>query len=321
MQHQDDRATTKPVVRRSFVVIVNYNSANYVAECLGTLSQSDNQFVVVWDNHSAASDRAKLRSETSTRADVTLIESESNLGFGAAVNRAIASVVTAPDDILWILNPDTEVVGDAVQVLIGELDDASGPIILSPLLTYAEHEFGPDQIWFAGGQVDSIRGVSTHAEIGKSADRVGSEPFETSFMTGAALMTTASVWRSLGGFREDLFLYWEDTDLSIRAERAGIVKKVVPAAVVRHHEGGSSGSIRGRSTTFYYYSYRNRLLVCGDGLRGRISVLFGRGLRETLKLFAVLMVREKSGRPRKFLAAVRGVLDGIRGVTGQRGGR
>ena len=63
-----------------------------------------------------------------------------------------------------------------------------------------------------------------------------------SFVTGAAMMMHISTFELIGGFREDLFLYWEDVDLSLRAGRAGVRMELVPDARVWHAEGGSAES-------------------------------------------------------------------------------
>jgi GT2 family glycosyltransferase len=51
------------------------------------------------------------------------------------------------------------------------------------------------------------------------------------------MLARREVWQALGGFRDDFFIYGEDTDLCFRAGRAGYRITVVPAARVRHLPG------------------------------------------------------------------------------------
>ena len=77
------------------------------------------------------------------------------------------------------------------------------------------------------------------------------------FCGAAAALDTAAV-RAVGGFDDDYFLYYEDTDLSWRLRLAGLRIVYAPSAVVRHHHAGSSGE---GSPLHRFYDERNRLLT------------------------------------------------------------
>lgn len=297
-----------------YVVIVNFNSVSHLERCLAALPPRDNLRVIVWDNGSTDAEVSQLRILTRARADVTLAESSENLGFGPAVNRAVESLDAQPEDLIWILNPDTEMVGDAIATMVSGFVTHPQLKIVSPLITSSR----TDRIWFAGGIVDCRRGKSTHADIGQPVENLGVEPIPTQFVTGAAPMMRIETWKRLRGFREDLFLYWEDADLSLRAMALGFSAAVLPTAIVRHAEGGSSGSVDGRSLVFYYYASRNRLIACGEGFGQRLSILLMRGGFESMRQIALIVVRERHERFRKLVAWCRGSLDGLRGKSGVR---
>lgn len=122
-------------------------------------------------------------------------------------------------------------------------------------------------------------------------------------------------WRELDGFREDLFLYWEDADLSLRAAGQGKRLGLVGNAVIWHAEGGS-GEDSGHSVAFHYYMQRNRILVLRPvvGLRRLVA---GSGSRTVLRGL-VRALQEPSGRGRKFAYSLIGLYDGIRGRSGVR---
>jgi GT2 family glycosyltransferase len=60
------------------------------------------------------------------------------------------------------------------------------------------------------------------------------EPFEVNYVPGAFIMARNDVVRTLGGFRETFFMYFEDTDLCLRAQKIGYRVMVVPGAKVQH---------------------------------------------------------------------------------------
>ena len=130
-------------------------------------------------------------------------------------------------------------------------------------------------------------------------------------------MMSAQTWHALGGFREDLFLYWEDADLCRRAVDAGLVLQVVPDARVWHAQGVSSaGGRTGNGPAFYYYNQRNRVLICG-GRVGKWRLVAVTGLRETLRLLAKPLLVERSARWVTFAASLRGLRDGLQGKKGR----
>lgn len=123
------------------------------------------------------------------------------------------------------------------------------------------------------------------------------------------MFMTVETWNELGGFRPDLFMYWEDAEFSLRASAQGNRLGVVGSARVWHKVGGSQGG-DGKSALYFYYMARNRLLVCRpDG--GRLGLLAVVGLRYTLRLLRSAL-RERDERWVKSMAVVRGSLAGLR---------
>lgn len=74
---------------------------------------------------------------------------------------------------------------------------------------------------------------------------------------GAAMMMERKLFEQVGGFDENFFMYYEDTDLSNRIKRLGYKLRFCPTALVRHIHTGSSQEW---SPFFVYHVYRNRLL-------------------------------------------------------------
>lgn len=75
---------------------------------------------------------------------------------------------------------------------------------------------------------------------------------------GGACAISARAWRQLSGMRQDLFMYYEDTDFSYRLRRAGYRVQYVRQAQARHAHAASSDSA---SAAFTTWNTRNRLRV------------------------------------------------------------
>jgi GT2 family glycosyltransferase len=236
---------------------------------------------------------------------------DSNVGFGAAVNVGVRHLDLDDDDVIIVLNPDTRATPGALEALAGAVQrgefDLASPLILTGDLHLPT-------VWFAGGRMDLRRGETVHVGWGQPPPVAPlSEP--VSFLTGTSPAMTRKTWRELGGFREDLFLYWEDADLSLRAQAMGKRMGIVGSAVIWHAEGGSAADV-GRSVVYHYYMQRNRLVVLGP-LIGRRRLLAGPGLLTTMQLI-FRALSEPVGKTRKAVYSMMGIVDGVRGRTGAR---
>jgi GT2 family glycosyltransferase len=264
--------------------------------------------IVVLDNGSESNERIAARNIVSSIEKARFLDEGQKLCFGGGMNEiATSTAATAENGIIWLLNPDCEVQPGATSKLVQALDTYD---IVSPLITSGSANDG--KVWFAGGVLEPSKGACSHVGYGRSPEEFSDEASRPSmFLSGASLVMQRSTWDVLGGFREDLFLYWEDAELCLRAAGLNMTLGVVPQARVWHREGGSSvndGSLR--SKTYYYYITRNRIIVCSTKA-AKYDIVLIRGFVESLKLLARPLLREKSGRLGKFFAAVRGTFDGI----------
>ena len=109
--------------------------------------------------------------------------------------------------------------------------------------------------------------------------------------------------------RAELFMYWEDIELSFRARERGWRMGVAYDLVAVHDEGGSSAVGRGRSALFHYFQSRNRLIVLAD--RGYSPVkLFAASIPYSVSaLVSIVRTDEHAWRNAKSL--VRGTMKGI----------
>ena len=298
--------------------IVNFRSSAHLANCLVAIDPWVDR-VLILENGSGADEQARLSALAARSQKVSVIISEENLGFGAGMNLLSRADRSDDLDFVWLVNPDiVEVFGSPDR--LRELLASGFAEIGSPKLVTSSV---PRRVLYAGGELDLRRGVVRHNHFGEYLDEShGSDVMiTTSFMTGAAPLMLRSTWDRLGGFDETLFLYWEDVALSVRAAEIGLRMVVDPRFQAAHLTGASSHDLKpGKSTTHYFYTRRNRVVVSGR-YHSPIAVVLGPGLTQTLRLVLRPLTNERHDRIEKLIAAVRGTAVGLVATNRARRGR
>ena len=224
------------------VVIVTYNNADVIEDCLRSLLETAptrGLDVTVVDNASSDGTAAVV---TGRFPGVTFVANARNLGFAAGNNEGAR--MTSGDRLL-LLNPDTVVRPGALAALADALDARPdlgivGAFLvdcsLEPAMSYGEF---PTLGW-ALAQTAPVRRLGV-----KSRRRVGGVParseasHDVDYVSGACLMIRRGLWESLGGLDEEFFAYFEETDLCLRARKAGWCVGFVAEGEVQHLEGAS----------------------------------------------------------------------------------
>ncbi len=223
-------------------------------------------------------------------AGARVIRAKSNRGFGATVNHGVRET---REEFLLILNSDTEPGPNFLRDLVEEALPHQPAICGVTLIEQGE----PEISGYAEPQVRDV--VLDHLAPlqarrrrlleaarpschGNGAERVG-------WVAGAALFVRRDEFDSVGGFDEGYHMYWEDRDLQVRLNRAG-----VPAAWLRgitlEHVSGASSDIEERRVwdvegQFRYFA-----------LRGKAPVLTATWVGVIAANFAYDVVRRATGR-------------------------
>lgn len=239
-------------------LIVDFNSASYTLDLLDSLRGEPLRAVWIVENGESLAE--ELIDALDLPFDVYLKRSP-NLGFGAGVTSGVSSARRSLDfHYIWLLNPDTRLLSGGLREL-ESLAASNEPVIVSPVLV---QRMDAQKVWFAGGAVDLARGVVAHDNYGQAVHALDQAPHETSFLSGASQLMSLNTWDTVGGYRTDLFLYWEDVDFSLRAKAVGVKLIVAPAVILDHDEGGTSRVDEAKSPTYHYWMARNRIRVCGE---------------------------------------------------------
>jgi N-acetylglucosaminyl-diphospho-decaprenol L-rhamnosyltransferase len=246
------------------IVIVNWNSAHQLRECLDSIVSSDrDDFIlagaIVVDN--ASTDRS-LDGLESLDLPLTIIRNSENKGFGVACNQGAA---IRNSDYILFLNPDTrlfkEAIDKAVSFIKNSADEKIGVVGIQLVDSQGKIQRNcarfpsPLNFWC------SILGI----------DKVIKNRFTSYLMTewnhettqavdhviGAFYLIGSDIFRSVGGFDESFFVYFEDLDLSYRLNQQGFSSYYLADVRSFHKGGGTSESIK---ATRIFYSLRSRIL-------------------------------------------------------------
>ena len=226
------------------VVVVTFNSAAVIEQCLSALGSGAELDIIVVDNNSIDDTIVRV-SEVCPSARV--IRSEENLGFAGGVNRGVSE---ARGEHVLLLNPDAVVDAESVFAL-GRTLDADGSIgIVAPLLDkpgerLAIRECGrqPD-LWrvlchYSG--LSRLAGYSPLVEGLYLLKRHSSEdPRDVDWVSGACMLVRRDTWMRLGGLSRRWFMYAEDIEFCLRVKESGERVVTVPSVTGVHLIGESS---------------------------------------------------------------------------------
>lgn len=220
------------------IVIVNYNSGEFLSQCLKSLKQVETEINLdLWIVDNASSDNSlNLSQGIFPRAHY--INNKGNIGFGAANNQALSLIKS---EYILMLNPDTEVENETLPYMLKFMESHPdvGAATCLALLENGKMDWGYHRglptpwaslLYFLGND-----------KLYHLTDRDMSQAHEVDAISGSFFLTRKSVLDKVGLFDEDYWLYAEDLDLSYRIQKAGYKIIFVPQVKVTHIKGVSSG--------------------------------------------------------------------------------
>ncbi len=280
------------------VIIINWNGWKDTIECLESLYQINypNFEVIVVDNGSQdeslekirnyAMGKIKVKSEffeydsinkplriiectkdesesikfektiDSTSKRLILIKNLENYGFAEGNNIGMRYALNKLNsDYILLLNNDTVVEKDFLKemVITGESNGNMG--IIGPKIYYYNE---PNVIWCIGGKIDWKFARGLHVGINEVDEGQYNKIREFDYISGSAFLIKKEVIEKIGFMDKTFFLYFEETDLALRAAKGGYKRVYTPGAKVWHKVSKSGGGIT--KPIGLYYITRNRWL-------------------------------------------------------------
>ena len=257
------------------VIIVIYNSADVIVECLEALQRSARPVdrIVLCNNASPDESIALVRDwaaragvELSEQAEgeaaplgpVTILQAGSNRGFAGGVNMGLRALRAEETDLYWLLNPDALVRPATAGAILDCAAAHPGFGLMGGRVIYVEPG---DVIQTDGGVVNRWTGICSSVNQGLAPARTPPPHMrDVDYVSGAHLVASRAYVDRVGLMEEDYFLYYEEVDWAAR--RGDMEMLFCAQADILHHGGTSigTGTVTRRPGPFAtYFNTRNRI--------------------------------------------------------------
>ena len=240
------------------VVTVTYSPGPHLGRFLASLSHATDRPVTVIMADNGSTDGAPEQALESY-PNVRLMHTGANLGYGTAVNRAVAEI--GPEaEFFVVANPDVQWGAGCIDVLLEAAGRWPRAGALGPLI----HD--PDgSIYPSARHLPSLIRGGMHAVVGPfwktnpwTAEyrQERTEPSErpVGWLSGSCLLLRRSAFDEVSGFDERYFMYMEDVDLGDRLGKAGWQNVYVPSAEILHDKGHATGRDPARNLAAHHES-------------------------------------------------------------------
>jgi GT2 family glycosyltransferase len=215
------------------VVVPNWNGRHLLDVCLGSLmAQSHPAQVVLVDNGSEDGSADFVRSRY---PGVNLVELDRNHGFAGAVNRGVEVAKSAGARYVALLNNDARAAEDWLERLVWTMEEEQGVGIATSKVLQ------PD-----GRHIDSVGNLYSvwGHPFPRGRDEVDEGQYDKRALvfgaSGGASLYRVAMLDEIGLFDEDFFAYYEDDDLSFRAQLAGWKVMYEPSSRAFHRIAATS---------------------------------------------------------------------------------
>jgi len=232
----------------SLIVILNWNGIEDTLKSIDSLlKQTYKQYdILVVDNGSVDNSISILESLVAENNKLHLIKNSSNLGFAGGVNTGISYSIKKGYDTVALFNNDAVADKEWLKELIGSL---STNVSISTGLLLTENGKNIDST----AEMYSIWGMPFPRSRGKKVESAPDSNYIFGATGGATLYKT-SLFKEIGLFDESFFAYYEDVDISFRAQLAGHKIFYNKKAIAYHKQGATSKKIPGFTV---YQTFKN----------------------------------------------------------------
>lgn len=237
--------------KKLYVVVPNWNGAGRMRACLDSLNaQSQKHVAVVVDNGSVDESVNLIEKEY---PEVILIKHDKNRGFAGGVNSGIRQAMDNGAGFVALLNNDAVADKDWLKRLAAFLTDHPEAGIVTSKILESD-----------GKMLDSTGDIYTSWGLPypRGRDETDNKQYDKDIWifaaSGGASLYRVKMLEQIGLFDEDFFAYYEDVDISFRAQLAGWKVGYEPAAIVLHQISATSSQIKGFAT---YHTLKNLPLL------------------------------------------------------------
>ncbi len=235
------------------IIVVSWNVRDLLRACLKSVTKSLSSGrgqtlscqVIVVDNDSNDGSVEMLKEAF---PEIHVIANDRNLGFTKGNNQGLA---LSDARYVLLLNPDTEVVGDALGEMVAYMDDHPTAGALGPQLLYPDGQVQSSRRRFPDLRTAYVESTFLQSWFAQSGtleryyvlDRSDDETQAVDWLVGACLLIRRETLEEVGSLDESYFMYSEELDWCYRAKRRGWEVVYLPTAQAIHHVGKSSEQV------------------------------------------------------------------------------
>lgn len=227
------------------IIYVNYHTSELIIDSILSVIEKTagvSYEIIIVDNNTEKDIDEKISKKLPHNISITSILLEENIGFGRANNEGLKK---ARGRNIFFLNPDTLLTNNAIKILSDFLDNnpktgACGGNLINQakIPTISFKRTLPGLFW---DMDELLNTLPNKLFFGKNwLYNHSRKPLKVGFISGADLMVKREVINLTGGFSEDFFMYYEETDLCARIKKAGWEIYNVPSAQIIHLIGASN---------------------------------------------------------------------------------
>ncbi|MFT4855817.1 MAG: GT2 family glycosyltransferase [Algoriphagus sp.] len=290
------------------IILVNWNGAQFSIDCLHSLRKLDfpDFGIFLVDNASDNHEGEELKAEF---PEIILIQSSTNLGFAGGNNLGIRKALELGYSHLMLLNNDTVVAPNFLQVMMSQFEKSPSLGVVQPLIYWMKDR---NQIWNAGGKWDPTLGRAIPLRELKNGKKVVPKIQNIDWATGCCMLIKREAILQVGLLNEQFFTYFEDVEWSLRFREKGFEIALAPKAFIYHEAGASSKKKHEEGTLsprVFYYHVRNQFFLIRSTI-GRFNKPFAYGYHLIRFGFWIgyFLIR---GRFKKLKSVAKGIQEGI----------
>lgn len=257
------------------VIILNYNVCYFLEQCLLSVQNAIENIeaeIIVVDNDSKDDSCEMVRRNF---PEIILIENKENVGFSKANNQAVA---IAKGKYVCILNPDTAVAEDTFKTTLQHAEGIKDLGALGVYLMDGTGNFLPESKRNLPTPKISLLKLSGFTKKYYASQIPETGNGEVEVLVGAFMLLKRSVYKEVGGFDEDYFMYGEDIDLSYKISQAGYKNQYFGSTTVLHYKGESTKKDEAYFERFYgamqifYSKHFNKNLLLNSSVSAGVAI-------------------------------------------------
>ena len=235
---------------RTAIIVITWNNTDDAVECMDSLlAQTEVPTILSVDNNSRADEQQKLQQYLDAHPEIVAIQTGYNGGTAGGFNAGVDWAIEHNYDYIGTLNADAIADEKWVASLHREITTNDKVGIATGILARRD-----GKTIDTTGDFYTTWGIPGPRGRDQPIDTAPQEAGEVFGSTGGGFIARTAMYRDVGRYDEAFFMYFEDVDMSFRAQLRGWRARYTPTAIAYHKLGASSSTVPGLAV---YHTFKN----------------------------------------------------------------